>query len=348
MVSAGMQAPDAAAAGITTMRVWRQAGRPAGAAGSPAEFGVQPGCMDHDDHQVRGMEEMMAQAESVADRRAISLSYLTVRGTAPWDQIECAHRCGYSHVGLRFHPVLDNEALVPVVGYPERMAAIERQLVGTGVKLLDIEFFWIKPDTNIREFLPYIEAGARLGARNLLVGANDPDKNRFVEHWLELCDLAAAHGLRAHLEFMPFPGMSSINSYADALALMKAAPHPNAAIMVDALHFFRGGGRVADILPEHHAYMADMQLCDAPGGQPSPAEMQRQAREDRLPPGRGELDLIGLLNALPAALPISVEAPVAATRAQPALERARLVFGATQDLLARCGHGSGQGIPSAP
>jgi sugar phosphate isomerase/epimerase len=265
----------------------------------------------------------------------ISLAYLTVRGTPPWEQVECASRCGYTHVGLRFHPVLDGEALMPVVGYPERLAATEKRLKDTGVQLLDIEFFWIKPDTKIRDFVPHMAAGARLGARNLLAGANDPDKNRFIDHWLELCDLAAAHDLRAHLEFMPFPDMSTVASYAAAIDLMTAAPHPNAAVMIDAIHFFRGGSSVDEILPEHKAYLPSMQLCDAAAGRPALAEMMRQAREDRLPPGRGGLDLIGLLRALPPTLPISIEAPVAATRMQPAVERAKLVYDATQEVLAR-------------
>jgi len=277
----------------------------------------------------------VADDKSVSSSRIISLSYLTVRGTPPWEQIDCARDCGFSHVGLRFQPVLDSEPLMPVVGYPERLAATERRLKDTGVKVLDIEFFWIKPDTKIRDFEPYLEAVARLGAQNLLAGANDPDKNRFTDHWLELCDLAAAHDLRVHLEFMPIADLSAIASYADAVNFMKAAPHPAAAVMVDAIHFFRSGSRIAEILPEHHAVMSYMQLCDAPAGRPSTEEIKRQAREDRLPPGRGGLDLIGLLKALPPTLPISIEVPVLATRTQPARERAKLVYDATQELLAR-------------
>jgi len=59
--------------------------------------------------------------------------------------------------------------------------------------------------------------------------------------------------------------------------------------------------------------MCDMQLCDAPAERPSLKEMERQAREDRLPPGHGGLDLTGLLKALPPSLPINIEAPVLAT-----------------------------------
>ena len=281
------------------------------------------------------VEHIVVVDQSVSNARIISLSYLTVRGTPPWEQIDCARDCGFSHVGLRFHPVLDGEPLTPVVGYPERLAAIEQRLKDAGVKLLDVEFFWIKPDTKIRDFAPYLEAVARLGARNVLAGANDPDKNRFADHWLELCDLAAAHDLRANIEFMPMSDMSTIASYADAFALMKSVPHRAAGVTIDAIHFFRSGSRIAEILLEHHAFMPYMQLCDGPAGRLSIEEMKRQAREDRLPPGRGGMDLIGLLKALPPTLPISIEAPVLATRDRPARERARLVYDATRELLAR-------------
>jgi hypothetical protein len=122
-------------------------------------------------------------------------------------------------------------------------AAIERRLNDTG-----IEFFWLRPETNIRDSMPYLEAAARLGARNLLVGAADPDKSRFTKHWLELCDLAAAHDLHVSLEFIPLPKLSTIASYADAIDLIQTAPHPAAAVTIDSLHFFRAGSRVPRLL----------------------------------------------------------------------------------------------------
>jgi sugar phosphate isomerase/epimerase len=75
-----------------------------------------------------------------------------------------------------------------------------------------------------------------------------------------------------------------------------------------------------------------MQLCDARPERP--ADMQeiiRQARSDRLFPGEGGLDLKGLLGALPAGIPISLEIPVA-KKIEP-LERARRALAATNAIL---------------
>jgi hypothetical protein len=109
------------------------------------------------------VEDIVVSDQSISNSHIISLSYLTVRGTPPWEQVDCARNCGFSHVGLRFHPVLDGEALMPVVGYPERMAATDKRLKDTGVKLLDVEFFWIKPDTKICDFAPYLARLIQLG-----------------------------------------------------------------------------------------------------------------------------------------------------------------------------------------
>jgi len=75
-----------------------------------------------------------------------------------------------------------------------------------------------------------------------------------------------------------------------------------------------------------------MQFCDARPEVPTDMqEMIRQARGDRLFPGDGGLDLVGLLRALPADLPISLEIPHA--KPMPALERVRRALAATRAVL---------------
>jgi sugar phosphate isomerase/epimerase len=268
--------------------------------------------------------------------RATSLPYLTVRGSSPQDQIEWAHECGYSHVGLRFLPVVEGEHLSPLVGHPDRIAQIKGRLNETGIKVLDIEFFWLKPNTAVRDFEPYIETAALLGAQSILAGANDSDQSRLATRWLELCELAACYGLRAHVEFIPFPSMTTLNTYAQCIELMAKVPHRSAGLVIDALHFARSGGKLSEIRREHSIYMTYMQLCDAPAGPVSIEEAQRQARSDRLPPGRGGLDLIGLLKALPADLPLSLEVPLGgAAQNWPMRHKVKLVHDATQELLTR-------------
>jgi sugar phosphate isomerase/epimerase len=261
---------------------------------------------------------------------------LTVRGISPSDQIECARQCGYSHVGLRFLPVVEGEILADTAKSSEQLRATQKRLADTGIGVLDVEFFWIKPHTHVADYEPYFAAAERLGARNLLAGASDPDPRRLADHWLEFCELAARYHLRATLEFMPFPHMTTLNTYAAAIIFVKSAPHANGGITIDSMHFDRSGSHISEILPEHNVYFTYMQLCDAPAGQFTLEEMQRQARSDRLLPGRGGLNLIGLLNALPIGLPISLEVPLAGeAQNRPASQKAQLVIDATRELLAR-------------
>ncbi len=60
----------------------------------------------------------------------------------------------------------------------------------------------------------------------------------------------------------------------------------------------------------------------------------REARTGRLLPGEGALPLADLVAALPADLPLAVEAPCRATAELPAVERARRAHRALSALLA--------------
>ena len=276
--------------------------------------------------------------------RAISLAYLTVRGASPSQQIEFAARCGYSHVGLRFLPVVEGEALLDVAGSRERVRETQIALDAAGISVLDVEFFWIKSNTKVPEFERYFAAAEHLGAANLLVGVCDPDPSRLADHWLAFCELAASYRLRANLEFMPFPDMTTLNTYGETIDFLNSAPCGNAGITIDAIHFQRSESCIAEIRPEHHRYFAYAQLCDAAAGQFSPAEMQRQARSDRLPLGRGCVDLIGLLNALPADLPVGLEIPLGGEAQDwSALRKAQLAFDSARDLLGRLPEFAGAG-----
>jgi sugar phosphate isomerase/epimerase len=114
--------------------------------------------------------------------------------------------------------------------------------------------------------------------------------------------------------------------------VIEGAARPNGAVLVDAIHFFRGGDRLADLAAVPREQLRYLQFCDARAAVPTDMqEMIRQARGDRLFPGEGGLDLRGLLRALPADLPISLEIPYATVL--PALERVRRALAATKAFL---------------
>jgi hypothetical protein len=67
------------------------------------------------------------------------------------------------------------------------------------------------------------------------------------------------------------------------------------------------------------------------------AEILRQARNERRFPGDGDCDLAGLLQCLPADIPLSLEIPTVKLLEQgvSGLQRARMALSKTHELLAR-------------
>ena len=253
--------------------------------------------------------------------RRVGLAALTALELSPQDQVSLAAQAGYDFVGLR---------LVPVAGQPHQHAidpaAIEKRLADTGMKVLDVEVFRLDAETKVDDYEPMLALSQRLGASDLLVHGADPDRARLADNWGRLCDLAGRHGLAANLEPMPWVEISTI---AKANRILELAPRENAAVLPDAIHFFREANRLEELAATRTRYV---QFCDARREKPaSMDEIRRQAREDRLMPGDGGLDLRGLLGALPSDLPVCLEIPYA--RPMPPLERARLALAKSRPFL---------------
>jgi len=256
--------------------------------------------------------------------RAIGLAALTVLELSHEEQIRVAAQAGYTHVGLR---------LVPVAGQPYQhrfeSRSVERALLDSGTRVLDVEVFRLTPETKVAEFEPILDASARLKATQLLVHGADPDEARLAETFGSLCDLAARYGLAANLEPMPWVDVSNV---AKAMRILDLAARPNGGLLPDAIHLFRAGDTPQSLSSVPPRLLRYAQLCDA--GPQKPAQMEeiiRQARSERLFPGEGGLDLRGLLRALPADIPLSLEVPV--SQKLPPLERARRALNATKAIL---------------
>ena len=257
-------------------------------------------------------------------KRAIGLAALTVLELPHHEQVSAAAQAGYSHVGLR---------LIPVAGQPVIHALdafeVERRLADTGVGVLDVEVFRLTPQTNVGEFEAAMATAQRLGATDLLVHGADSNEARLIETFGRLCDLAAGYGLSANLEPMPWVDVSNL---AKAMRILDGAARENGGLLVDAIHFFRAEDSLQALAKVPRKLLRYAQLCDARPERPADLqEIIRQARSDRLFPGEGGLDLHGLLAALPAGLPLSLEVPL--SRKLEPLERARRALDATRAIL---------------
>jgi sugar phosphate isomerase/epimerase len=267
-------------------------------------------------------------------RRTISLAHLTVLDTTPPELIAVAADAGFRTVGIRL-------TATPSVGIPPYdilrdgplLRETERRLADTGVTVLDTEFLRFEPEHPVGIPEGFLEVSARLGAKHVLVMSAEPDEDRTVERFGELCDRAAAYRLHVGLEFAIYTGVRTL---AHAAGVVARSKRPNASVLVDALHFSRSGG-----LPEHvrtidPALFRYAQICDATPDIPGPTDTEaliREARTGRLLPGEGALPLAELVAALPAGLPLAVEAPCRATAELPAIDRAKRAYQALSALV---------------
>jgi len=262
----------------------------------------------------------------------LSLAHLTILPADPLDLIECAARAGFEAIGLRIQPPLPGDAVVPVVGDHGMQRAIRRRLRETSLSVLDIEAFWITPDTDINAFRDAFATGAELGARFVLVVGNDPDRTRLADRFAQLCEYARASALIPMLEFIPY---SEVRSLSDAHELIVETHASNAGLLVDALHLSRSGGSPADIARYAPGLFHYMHLCDAPAATPPRDEIRAEARGGRLYPGEGELGLAQFIASFPRATPIAIEAPSARHRHLTLAEQAALAARSARAVIGR-------------
>ena len=268
--------------------------------------------------------------------RPISLAALTVLELTPPDMVSCAADAGFSHVGIRLIPATPTEPQYDLVGDTPLLREVVRRLADTGVKVLDVEIFRLKPETDVAAYEPAIACAARLGARGLLVAANDPEEARVTDRFAAFCDLAARYHLTADLEFMPWTDAKDLPQ---AARIVERADRPNGGVLVDPFHLSRSRSRIADIATIPPSRLHVMQFCDVPGVLPPDMDaILAEARAERLFPGEGGLDLVAMLRLMPPGVPLSVEVPThTLARSVGAVERARRALAGTRAVLAQLG-----------
>ena len=265
-------------------------------------------------------------------RAMLGLAHLTALELSPPALVTAAARAGFASVGLRFVPATPNGPAFPTRVGTEAHRALKQILATEGVRVGDIEFIQLTPEIDVQAFAGVFEAAADLSAVSVTVSGDDHDHARLTAHFAELCDLALAFGLRVDLEFMRW---RAIGALLQALAIVRQAGKSNGAILVDALHLTRSGGKAADLISISDEWLRATQICDAVAVAPATeAAIIAEAREGRLPPGEGSLPLGDLLEALPADISLSVEMPMPtlATRARIAVahDAARRLLDRTQ------------------
>ncbi|MDE2597434.1 MAG: sugar phosphate isomerase/epimerase [Sphingomonadales bacterium] len=241
----------------------------------------------------------------------IGIEFISVFGLPPVDFVELAAGLGCGWIGFAPSPIVGNPH-----GYPawslRGNASLERELAqalaDNGVRIALGEGFLIRPGADIAACAADLDLMARLGAGRVNVTSIEGDMARNVAEFGLFADMAAERGLPASVEFLPGFAVGTMQA---ALDLLDAADRPGTGVLVDAMHYFRTGGTVAELAAIDPARIVHAQLCDVPEVSTWDAYMD-EARCERGAPGEGELPLAGFVSALPSHVLIGLEVPMQA------------------------------------
>ena len=235
-----------------------------------------------------------------------SLAYLTVMDVEPPEAVRIAAETGYQYVGLRLLPS-GTEPPFAIFTDKKVYQATQQALQDKGITVADIEIIRLNAQFQAENTQPFLECGAGLGAKNILVAGDDPDLKRCADKFAEFCELTAQYGMTADLEFMPWTQVPNLNA---AMQVINQAQQPNAGLLIDALHFARSATTLAEIAAIDPKLIHYVQFCDASANYEHTTEaLIHTARAERLMMGDGDIDLLGLLKAVPQDLVLSLEIP---------------------------------------
>lgn len=260
-----------------------------------------------------------------------SLAQLTALRASPPELVRIAAAAGYDYVGLRLLEVTGGDAW-PLATDPQLLRETRAAMQQTGVGVLDVELVRLTPDFDVAALRSTFEVAAELGVRHILSQAHDADWGRLVHNFGTLCDVLGAYSLTADVEFLTWTRMRGVE---DVVELLRAANRGNAGLVVDTLHFYRSDCRLEDLRDLPPEWFHFIQISDAPAAGPDSVEgLIFAAREDRLEPGAGGLDLLGLLLELPSDIDIAIEIPNSRLAAETSdEERAARALQATRALV---------------
>jgi sugar phosphate isomerase/epimerase len=237
--------------------------------------------------------------------RPLALEFISALGMPPDDMVALVADLGLGHMGLAPRPITRNADAYPSWDLLEDRALLARTraaMNASGVALAIGEGFLIRPDMPVADHARALDLMAELGAKRVNAVNLGGNGRAATDAFASFAALATERGMRTTVEFLP---MLAPGTYPAAIDF---ATQAGVEVLVDAMHFFRSGGRIGD-LAAGAALIGHIQICDVP----LPAKVEdygREASQDRLPPGEGDLPLAAFIAALPPDASIGLELPM--------------------------------------
>jgi sugar phosphate isomerase/epimerase len=170
-----------------------------------------------------------------------------------------------------------------------------------GVRVADVEAlfgaFEPDPDGRTADFADRLFRVADLfgsdsiGGHSNVEGGVDAAAVRLAD----LCDRAADHRLAIGIEPV---AVMDVRDLATAWEIVARADRPNVGLVVDTWHFTRGAGSLEMIRSLPGTAFRTVQMSDGPLVAPPGLDYLEDTLANRLPPGEGEFDLLGIIRAL--------------------------------------------------
>ena len=239
--------------------------------------------------------------------RPIGLHQSSAMDIRPVELIRAAAAAGYGHVSLFTNnpsvPVGDKAGMFvfPQV-YEETKDEVLGLLADSGLSVVNAEFFLMKPDTDLEDYIPGLAMGRELGAVNVMTHVFETEEPRAVDMLGRFAELAGAYELTVALEFCQMtPGCKTIHQ---ARRFVDQVGRDNIGYGICPMHLVRSGGTPADVAARPVLYS---QVNDGKGLHTSAAYFEEV--HDRELPGDGDFPLHDILAAIPRDAPIEVKIP---------------------------------------
>ncbi len=212
----------------------------------------------------------------------------TIRPVPLLDKIRIVGEAGYGAIEL-WHDELDACLAGGATMADVRNALSDQGLiVPTTIYLAD--WFDAPPEEYpvvLEECKRRMAQAAELGAPYVIASppAGEADHDLGSARYRELLEIGATMGVKPSMEFLGF--VDQFNTIEDALDVVERCGHPDATIILDPYHVFRGGGEMESILKLKPEQVAISHFNDAPATPPR----EEQHDHNRVMPGEGHLDL---------------------------------------------------------
>ena len=241
----------------------------------------------------------------------LGLDGQTMFGMPPVEHVTLAADLGCGHISMGLGPVPWKLERFPDWSL-RTDGALRRKTIAAmrerNVLFAQGEGCIVRAGIDVQQYASDLDLFAELGALQISTVAMEPDPARAESQLALLAEMADQRGMGLTLEFAP---PHSINTFERALSAIRVIAKPNVRLTIDAMHFFRSGGSLGEIVRAGGECVGHLQLCDVPLSA-TIDDYYQEACFSRRMPGEGELPLRALLAAVPKDVRVGLEIPMQA------------------------------------